>query len=454
MPFALTLLYLLTAYLGPVTLFGSLAAAHIGMILAALVLLVSLPSLPGSFIFKTPQSLALAGLAFAVFLSILTTGWAGGAVQVYLEFIPNAFAYFLLCLHCTSKKRLQIVILMLLCVCLFVISRGYYDLQRGLTESDYLIAQANDQGETFSRIKGQDFISDPNDLAQLIVCIVPLMFFFWRPKKKIRNIAFVIVPVCALLFGAFLTHSRGSILALLAMVVVASRRRIGTLPALLLAVGLFIAATALHYTGGRDISADTGAGRMDLWSAGLQLVRSHPLFGVGFNRMAEYSGLTAHNSVVVCAAELGLTGLYFWALFLLPTLRDALALASPAKVNEGEPVSGAKTPFGQPIIERENLDKTEINRLGRLMVLSFTGFLVAAWFLSRAFVMTLFLLGGMVEVIFEMALRRGMIASPLADGSTATLCRRIYHLAARADLCRASDRKPVSLRAQSRAYSN
>jgi hypothetical protein len=47
------------------------------------------------------------------------------------------------------------------------------------------------------------------------------------------------------------------------------------------------------------------------------------------------------------------------------------------------------------------------------MVLSFTGFLVAGWFLSRAFVMTLFLLGGMTEVIFEMALQRGMISSRL-----------------------------------------
>lgn len=410
MPFVLTLLYLLTAYLGPATIFGSLAAAHIGLILAGLVLLVSLPSLQGSLIFKTPQSLALAGLAFAVFLSILVTeSWAGGAVQVFLDFIPNAFAYFLICLHCTSKRRLQIVIAMLLGVCLFVISRGYYDVQRGLTESGYVIAQVNNQGETISRIRGQDFINDPNDLAQLIVSVIPLVFFFWQPKKSVRNIAFVIVPVGALLFGAFLTHSRGSVLALLAMVVVASRRRIGTLPSLLLAVGLFVAATALHYTGGRDISADSGAGRMDLWAAGLQLVKSHPFFGVGFDRMAGYAGLTAHNSVVVCAAELGLIGLYFWALFLLPTLRDALVLASPAKVNEGEPVSRAKTPFGQPIIESEQLGKTEINRLGRLMVLSFTGFLVAAWFLSRAFVMTLFLLGGMVEVIFEMALRRSMI---------------------------------------------
>jgi hypothetical protein len=57
------------------------------------------------------------------------------------------------------------------------------------------------------------------------------------------------------------------------------------------------------------------------------------------------------------------------------------------------------------------IDKAEINRLGRLLVLSFAGFLVAGWFLSRAYVMTFFLLGGMVEVVYEMALRRGMIAS-------------------------------------------
>jgi len=54
-----------------------------------------------------------------------------------------------------------------------------------------------------------------------------------------------------------------------------------------------------------------------------------------------------------------------------------------------------------------------LNRMGRLLFLSLTGFLVAAWFLSRSFVLTLFLLGGMVEVVFEMGLQRGMIAPRL-----------------------------------------
>jgi hypothetical protein len=431
MGFALTILYLFTAYLGPVTVFGPLAAFHIEVIIAGVVFLVSLPKLQGSFIFKTPQSIALFGLASATFMSLLMTGWAGGAVQVFLNFIPNAFAYFLLCLHCDSKRKLKILVLMLLCVCLFVIAQGYIALQHQLAsgppvlkegefapelESSYLLAQRSDAGEYFYRIRGQDFISDPNDFAQVIVCVTPLMFIFWRRKKWIRNCVYVILPVGALFYGAFLTHSRGSVLAFLAMTVVAGRRRIGTVPSIIVAVVLFLGTSALNYTGGREISADSGSGRMDLWSAGLQLLESHPIFGVGYDKMADFAGQTAHNTVVVCAAELGLFGLYFWALFLFPTLRDALAIASPVKVSEPVLVEARAGPFSQPMKKLESLDKAEANRLGRLAVLSLTGFLVAGWFLSRAFTMTLFLLGGIAEVVFEMGLVRGMIAPRLTFG--------------------------------------
>jgi hypothetical protein len=428
MGFFLTLLYLVTAYLGPATIFGPLAEARIGLILAGLLLLLSLPTLTGSLIWKTPQSLALIGLAFATFLSLLVTGWASGAVQVMLDFIPNAFAYFLVCLHCNSKKKLQFLIFMMLFVCLFDIAQGYNDLEHQptvVTSGDpdpvgtpYLLPQSNGPGDWFYRIRGQDFINDPNDFAQLIACTAPLVFIFWRPKKLLRNVAFVIIPVSVLLFGAFLTHSRGGMLAIFATALVASRRRIGTLPALLVTGGLFVAASALNFTGGRDISADSGAERMDLWGQGLQLLKSHPVFGVGFGKMPDYTGLTAHNSIVVCAAELGLFGLFFWSLFLFPTVRDALVIASPKKVSDRDPIESIaepeKTYYSQAITKIELVDKAEINRLGSLVVLSLTGFLVAGWFLSRAFTMTLFLLGGIAEVVFEMALERGMVVSRMS----------------------------------------
>jgi hypothetical protein len=424
MGFVLSVLYFITYYLTPTTIFGPLAVYRVELILAVLVFFVSLPALAGSFIRKTPQTLALTGLAFATFMSVVIGGhWIGGGLSAFLLFIPNAFAYFLVCLHCNSKKKLQVLVLMMLFVCLFVIAQGSIELQHGLptsidaqaanTDSSYFIGMNNDAGQWFYRLRGMGEINDPNDFAQLIACVLPLVFIFWRPKKMLQNIAFVILPVCALLYGAYLTHSRGGMLALLAIVVVAARRRIGTLPALLLVGGLFVASMALHVTGGRDISADAGEDRTDLWGQSMQLLKSHPLFGVGFGNLADYLGHTAHNTILVCAAELGLFGLYFWSLFLFPTLRDALAITSPKKVNEGEPVIPEEAPFPQVSLKIEALDKAEINRLGRLMVLSFTGFLVAGWFLSRAFVMTLFLLGGMTEVIFEMALQRGMISSRL-----------------------------------------
>ena len=103
-------------------------------------------------------------------------------------------------------------------------------------------------GKSLIRLRGLGEINDPNDFGQLIVCVIPLMFIFWRAKKMLRNIVFVILPVCALLLGVYLTHSRGALLALIAMAVVAARRRIGTVPALLLAGALFASChgLALH----------------------------------------------------------------------------------------------------------------------------------------------------------------------------------------------------------------
>jgi hypothetical protein len=458
MGFVLSILYFVTYYLTPAYLFGPLANAHIEVIIVVLALMVSLPALMRSFLLKNPQSLALIGLALAVFLSVfIGAHWAGGGVQAFLLFIPNAMAYFLVCLHCNSKRKFQVLVLMMLFVCLLVIGRGYSDLQRGVpvsgpppgvalgdpfetgaTASPYLMRQMNSPGDWTFRLEGLGNINDPNDFGQLIVCVIPLMFIFWRAKKMITNVVLVILPAGALLFGVFLTHSRGALVALTAVAVIAARRRIGTLPAIMLAGCLFLAAMALQFTGGRNISASAGEDRTALWGQGMQVLKSHPLFGVGYEGLPAYTDdhLTAHNSVIVCASELGLFGLYFWCLFLFPTVRDALASASPQKVSQGEPIIPEEGPFPQPIQTIEEIDKAEINRMGRLMVLSLTGFLVAGWFLSRAFVATLFLLGGMAEAVYEMALQRGMIAPrlrlasllPYSGGLTAFLVLVMYIL--------------------------
>jgi hypothetical protein len=65
---------------------------------------------------------------------------------------------------------------------------------------------------------------------------------------------------------------------------------------------------AFDFTGGRGISDASTAGRVDAWYAGLQMFKSAPLFGIGFGRFADSYERTAHNSFVLCLAELGIVG--------------------------------------------------------------------------------------------------------------------------------------------------
>jgi hypothetical protein len=435
MGFVLSILYFFIQYLSPAYLLGPLANLHIQAIIAVLAILFSVPALIKSFLLRNSQSLALIGLAIAVFLSyVVGRHWIGGGVQALLDFVPNVMAYFLICLHINSKMRLKILVLLLLSVCLIVIAHGFIDLQLGIaqnnlapeasdggdlgqrtTSSPYLLRQHNDLGETTYRLQGLGEINDPNDFGQLIVCVIPLMFLFWKKKKMTTNIACVILPICILLFGVFLTHSRGALIALTVMSIIAARRRIGTLPAALVAGLMFTAAMALQFTGGRNISASAGEDRTNLWGEGLQIFRAHPIFGVGFGDLAEHTqgNLTAHNSVILCAAELGLFGFFFWCLYLFSTMRDTLAIASPEKVSEEAHIVAEEDPFPHPVFTTEEISKAEINQMGRMMVLSLAGFLAAGWFLSRAFVLTLFLLGGVAEAVYEMALQRGMIVPRL-----------------------------------------
>ena len=192
----LSILYFLTYYLTPTTIFGPLAIYRMELLIAASVLLVSLPSLQGSFLLKTPQLWALIGLGVAALLSVVVgVHWVGGALPAVLLFIPNAYAYLLVCLHCNSKKKLQVLVLTLLFVCLFVIARGLIQMGSGSapteteahqvnsSEDSYLMAMDNGAGAWFYRLRGQGEIHDPNDFAQLIACVVPLVLYLLALRR-------------------------------------------------------------------------------------------------------------------------------------------------------------------------------------------------------------------------------------------------------------------------------
>src|ERR1700753_2798976 len=87
----LSILYFVTYYLTPVTVFGPLAAYRIELILAVLAIGASLLSLGDSFVLKTSQIVALVGLGIATIASVLFGAhWLGGGVQAFLLFISQS----------------------------------------------------------------------------------------------------------------------------------------------------------------------------------------------------------------------------------------------------------------------------------------------------------------------------------------------------------------------------
>jgi hypothetical protein len=434
MGFVLSILYLVVFYLTPEALFGFLGQFHIQLIIAILALLSSVPRLIKTPILKASQSLALLGLACAGFVStLIAKHWLGGSVSVFIEFISSIMGFFFIFLNFNSKKRLRALVLVLFAVCLIVVALGTAELisvsgisgppinpQTGGIDFDqwntahpYLFPMKNEAGEWFYRIRGLGIINDPNDFAQLLVCVIPLIFIFWRPKKRLSNMLLVIPPAALLLFGVFLTHSRGALLALIVVMALGSRRRIGTVPAAMLAGCIFLGAMALQFSGGRDVSASAGEDRTALWGEGLAAFRTHPLIGVGYRNLPEYTDahLTAHNSIIVCAAELGMVGFYFWSVFLFATFKDGIATISPTRIKDEEIIETSEVLYPNAAVSLESVSKEEIHRMGRCVLLSLVGYLVAGWFLSRAIVVTLFVLGGMAEAVFQMAQDRGMISS-------------------------------------------
>jgi O-antigen ligase len=224
---------------------------------------------------------------------------------------------------------------------------------------------------------------DPNDLAMGLVVAVGLIAGIWRPTPRPRNVVLALAAG-VLIYGVYLTRSRGGVLALAIVLWRFAATRIGRIPAAILFAALIAGILALDY-GGRQFSIDpdeSAAGRLTAWTEGLEMLKMKPILGVGYGQFLEYHTLTAHNSLVLCFAETGLIGCFFWVGLLVVTLLELRALRSLA----------GSDAFDESV--RESAEGLH---------LSLVGFLAASFFLSRTFVPTLYLVIGLAAALATIA---------------------------------------------------
>ena len=301
---------------------------------------------------RAPQLYLMAGLTVMISLSIAFTGWLGGAVQAFGNFSTTAIVFFLLVLNVNSMSRLRIVGATLVLLTIFVAGQGVVAYHWGFQEEKFILfprgttLEAGEPGPVQElpsegtqvnvlRIRGLGFLNDPNDLAQAILFAMPFLFLAWRRGRWLLSLVLIGPPFLFLVYSIYLTHSRGAIVGFCVLVLLALRWRIGRTASLALTSLLALALIGLNFAGNRGFVDESAEARVDAWSEGLQMLKDNPVWGVGYKEFTEYNRKTAHNSFVLCFAELGLAGYFFWLGLLVITL---LELHSLGKLTNEEPI--------------------------------------------------------------------------------------------------------------------
>lgn len=398
----LAIVLLFVMYLSPTELIPSLAPYRPVLVLSVIGVPAALMSgVFHRFSFAAPQMFLLAGFTGALSLSLVAQGWLGGGVKALEEFGPALASFLMVAVAANTMRRQKILGGTLLVIAAYLTLQGALAYHYGYREEQFiqLAWQEVEEGrfeKTLRRICGAGFLNDPNDLAQYLLIALVLAGGFWKKGRWLRNAVLLGLPACWLLYGIFLTRSRGAVAGLAVMIALAMRDRLGKTGAWMMSGLIAVGLLAANFGGARALTLREAsiAGRLEAWSAGLQMLKQSPLFGIGFGGFTDRHELTAHNSFVLCFAETGMLGYFFWLGLLVATARDLGILSGLAATDAAQ---------------------AELRHWARTVRLAFYTFLATAWFLSRTYVPTLYLLIAMGVGLRESARQQGWAQLPGLD---------------------------------------
>ena len=161
------------------------------------------------------------------------------------------------------------------------------------------------------RIRYRGILQDPNELALALGIALPLAMALFSQRRSLARLVLLIASFSITLAIVVWTQSRTGQLVFLVVVVAYLVERVNWKSLLAAAV---LAAPALLLGGRSGSEADESSmERLEAWSAGMKMFRSSPVWGVGKSQFVEHYNITAHNTFVLEAAELGFVGLVLWA---------------------------------------------------------------------------------------------------------------------------------------------
>lgn len=324
-----------------------------------------------------PQHIMLFLLYPLIILSGFINGsgmWGISQANVFLSATIIPLFLFSNCI--SSIKRQHWIMIVCLIATLCMVHNGHIQQTDMLWEGWALNTQAYPlPGTDARRITYLGFFSDPNDIGMFLVMNIPFILYFFVKGKFFTKTMMLITLFCVL-YGVYITHSRGTALGVVALVgiyylVMKAGKKLFFVTVLFAPIAVMV---LLILQSNVD---DSARGRLEAWYFGIQMLISYPL-GIGKGAFVDHHGLTAHNSYVLVAGELGFIGYSLWGGALVFTIISGFLFIKNTKL---------KTDLNE-----EQKNELAINKT---LFFSMAGFMVTAFFLSRSYTVLLFIYMGM-----------------------------------------------------------
>jgi hypothetical protein len=229
------------------------------------------------------------------------------------------------------------------------------------------------------RVRWRGTFADPNELALAVGAAMSFCFAFHASMRSKWRHVLLLMMLSMVLYCVMLTGSRGGVLVLLAIFGVYFIRRYG-------AKGLILGGLAglpLLLAGGRS-GEDAEASSLERLGAlyeGVDFVKQNPFLGLGYGQFVENYFITAHNSYLLSAAELGFPGMVIWTSLVYVSI---------------------KIPFMIAFRPTWDMDR-RLPAYGLSLLTSFCGIVIGIFFLSFCYHAMLFIYLGLAGALYGVA---------------------------------------------------
>lgn len=335
----------------------------------------------------TPQRYLIWGLWIGPIMSQIANTYFVGFMNTVGKTFKFAIFTFFLYVVLDRYKRLRQVGLLFIFMGIFMAIHALMQQKLGYGFGGLRpILGGNYLGEVQTRSVFYGIFEDPNDLSQMLATCLPFAFIVTK-KKSIFSILLGAGISYLLVLGILATHSRGGLVGVAAAIgVIAMMALPNKWTPKLIGIGMVGALVLCTMAG--SFMDDSAHDRIAFWGEANEAFKHTPIFGVGWGMLIEYiqQDRAVHNAFVLCYAENGLFGYWFWfGLMLLGVMGSWRARMA---------LTGVR-----------NKNAQWLRRFAGMAIASMAGYAASGYFLQRAYVYPIFFLFAILGAIPVVAYR-------------------------------------------------